>query len=69
MFKAVVLACHLSNPDNCTQLSDTNYIHETFQECALRAEVIRDQLSSVLTGFVGVGWKCVKKPNQKGVEL
>jgi hypothetical protein len=70
MFKAIVLACQIANPEICTEISDETFRYKTFGECALRAEAIKNAIPSALTGFKAVAWRCDKRPSKliKGVD-
>jgi hypothetical protein len=70
MFRAIVLACQITHPTNCTQISDDGYINQTFGECSVRVETIATRLPRVLSGFKVVAWRCEKKKeinNDEGV--
>lgn len=71
MFKAIVLACQISNPTNCTEISDETFRYTTFGECVYRAETIKKAIPKILTGFKAVAWRCDKRPPKliKGVDV
>ena len=62
MFKCLVIACLIGNPNNCQILENTEYpvVYETFDSCKYRALEIASQVPLYLKGYRAVRWKCTQ---------
>ncbi len=67
MFKCLVIACLIANPNNCQILENTEYpvVYETFEACKSRALEIASEVPLYLKGYRPVQWKCSKVPEGK----
>ncbi|MAI39616.1 hypothetical protein [Alteromonas sp.] len=67
MFKAIVFACVINSPNDCTQFDDTWGLKVTRENCETRIEEMIESLGEVLplTGkdYKIVGTKCEKIGN------
>ena len=60
MFKVLVVACMVTNPQQCLFIENTQYpvVFETFEACKERALVIGSEVPEYLTGYRAIRWKC-----------
>ena len=60
MFKCLVIACLISNPNMCQILENTEYpvVFKSYDTCKDRALEIASQVPIFLKGFRATKWKC-----------
>lgn len=60
MFKAVVLACSISNPNICIEFEDTIKQLITKEQCVHRTFEMRKDISEMLTDLKAVAYRCTQ---------
>lgn len=62
MFKAIVVACSIINPNYCVVLQNAQYpvIYETYEECKVRALKMAGDVHIYMKKFKPTRWKCEK---------
>ena len=58
MFTAIILACWLHSPQDCTQFVDKRGPYKTEGECAIRAVTMIREIRTITPGKVIVGAHC-----------
>jgi len=60
MFKVLVVACMVANPQQCMFIENTQYpvVYETFEACKARALEIGSEVPQYITGYRAMTWKC-----------
>ena len=62
MFKCIVVACLISQPNYCQVLENTEYpvVYKTYEACKNRALEIASQIPIYLQGYKATKWKCTE---------
>lgn len=62
MFKCLVIACLIGNPNNCQMLENIQYpvVYQTLEACKNRALEIASEVPIYLRGYRAVKWKCTR---------
>lgn len=60
MFKAIVLACQIANPDSCIEFHDVRGPYETLEQCKTRALEISKDIGTDLPFLMPKAWRCPK---------
>lgn len=58
MFKAIVLACAIANPELCIEFHDTRGPYETREECKARAMEMSRDVGDDLPYLMPTKWRC-----------
>jgi len=58
MFTAIILACWLQSPQDCTQFVDRRGPYKTEGECSIRAVNMIGEIRSFTPGMIIVGAQC-----------
>ena len=66
MYKAIVLACMLSAPDQCWEFVDTRGPYRTFEACRTRAYEMGNAVRQIHTDMTPLKFRCEQL---KGTEL
>jgi hypothetical protein len=64
MYMALVLACLISDPNQCLVLEDQRGPYKTYERCEARALEMSQAIHLTMSGFKPYQWKC--KPVAKG---
>ena len=67
MYELFVLACLISNPNQCITLQDLYGPHETHDKCLARAYVIAKEMPEYVPLYFPISYKCLnlKKEGNK----
>jgi 3-oxoacyl-[acyl-carrier-protein] synthase III len=60
MFKALVIACAISNPQMCITFEDAISKLDTEQQCIERAYQMRKDIAEELEDMKAVAYKCIQ---------
>jgi hypothetical protein len=60
MFKAIVLACSISNPNVCIEFEDTREQLITKEQCVQRTFEMRNDISEMMTDMKAVAYRCTQ---------
>ena len=58
MFKALVLACLVSNPEQCIEFENARHPLTTYEQCKARAMEMGNDINR-MTSFKAISWKCL----------
>jgi len=64
MYMALVLACLISDPNQCVVLEDQRGPYQTYERCKSRAFEMSQAIHINMSGFKPYQWKC--KPISNG---
>lgn len=66
MYELFVLACLMSNPNQCITLADLHSPHKTHDKCLARAYVIASELHTYMPEHFPKAYKCFNKNKEEG---
>jgi hypothetical protein len=68
MFELFVLACLISNPQQCLTLQDLYSPHATHDKCLARAYVIAREMKEYMPHYFAKSYKCFDMRNADKIE-
>jgi hypothetical protein len=66
MYELFVLACLMSNPNQCITLADLKSPHDTHDKCLARAYVIASELHTHMPDYFLKAYKCFDMNEEEG---
>jgi len=58
MYKVLVLACLITDPQRCLELENTRHPITTYNQCQNRAMEMATAVHEYMNGWKAISWKC-----------